>query len=359
MTLLLYSLEVSISSGNPYDTATGDIDPVCPYCNGVFVEKLGQQLEEFIDMTGSSNSVTSGSSSSSSHGGYIRLSDDNEVSDGAPVANQSSSAYADIEMTDASVPTWDLDNFIQDTVSNIQSASENIGRMVDQQSFQTATEGTTVAPSGGIDHGANTRNNSVPSIPPPEPVPTVPTQNPNDPITSFIHSLLGVGDGTDGGMDGGSTQVFTLGPLGSGMNVRNIGHGEDIADILHHILMNETSHRHVKATKEAIKKHCRKHHLRSQEDVTKYCSERASPSIFESTSSVVVGDESDGGNVTSQNGVPETNVAIKSCPITQSEFQVGDVIMRIHCCHSVFSRDSLMSWLSSNNTCPVCRTELT
>jgi len=47
-----------------------------------------------------------------------------------------------------------------------------------------------------------------------------------------------------------------------------------------------------------------------------------------------------------------------TCPITHSEFKVGDVLCEIKQCHHTFQYTEIMKWLDINTTCPVCRTHL-
>ena len=46
---------------------------------------------------------------------------------------------------------------------------------------------------------------------------------------------------------------------------------------------------------------------------------------------------------------------ITECPITQTEFTNDMNVIRINCCNHIFCRDSLLTWLTNHNTCPVCR----
>ncbi len=47
-----------------------------------------------------------------------------------------------------------------------------------------------------------------------------------------------------------------------------------------------------------------------------------------------------------------------TCPITLEEVCIGNRVMRINVCGHVFSQTALRQWFRSNNTCPVCRTEV-
>ena len=47
-----------------------------------------------------------------------------------------------------------------------------------------------------------------------------------------------------------------------------------------------------------------------------------------------------------------------TCPITLEDVSIGNPVMRINRCGHVFSQTALRRWFRSNNTCPVCRTEV-
>jgi hypothetical protein len=49
---------------------------------------------------------------------------------------------------------------------------------------------------------------------------------------------------------------------------------------------------------------------------------------------------------------------IVSCPITHQEFRIGDRIGRINRCGHVFSEQGLRRWVRTNNTCPMCRSDV-
>ena len=46
------------------------------------------------------------------------------------------------------------------------------------------------------------------------------------------------------------------------------------------------------------------------------------------------------------------------CPISLEPLQIGDVICEIRGCHHKFKRPNLMTWLTRNTNCPVCRYNL-
>ena len=47
-----------------------------------------------------------------------------------------------------------------------------------------------------------------------------------------------------------------------------------------------------------------------------------------------------------------------SCPITHQEFEIGDRIARINRCGHVFSEQGLRRWLITENSCPMCRSQV-
>jgi hypothetical protein len=48
---------------------------------------------------------------------------------------------------------------------------------------------------------------------------------------------------------------------------------------------------------------------------------------------------------------------VKECSICQEPFQEGETVMKLHCRH-LYHQDCVQSWLSSHNTCPLCRVEM-
>lgn len=99
-----------------------------------------------------------------------------------------------------------------------------------------------------------------------------------------------------------------------------VGLNGSMTDILHHILMHEQSHPHsTPASDEAIRR-------KATEII-----------INESSSEYIVGE---------------------CCCITQEPFVDGETALRMHCCEHMFKREAIMQWLSSHNTCPVCRSTI-
>jgi hypothetical protein len=93
------------------------------------------------------------------------------------------------------------------------------------------------------------------------------------------------------------------------------GGGTTFDDLLHHILMNETSHEGVPpASNEFIES------LRDNK-------------VDENTNLVELGE----------------------CSITQEPYEIGDIVCALPCNHS-FKREHIISWLKIHNTCPTCRT---
>jgi hypothetical protein len=92
--------------------------------------------------------------------------------------------------------------------------------------------------------------------------------------------------------------------------------GGNIDDVLHAILMNETSHANTPATPEAV---------------------------ANLTRSIILEDTPD-----------ETRKDLGECGITQEEFVVGDTAVTLPCGHN-YKEESILQWLSTSNTCPSCR----
>ncbi len=46
-----------------------------------------------------------------------------------------------------------------------------------------------------------------------------------------------------------------------------------------------------------------------------------------------------------------------SCPICQEEYERGDSVLKLPCAHAMH-QSCLKSWLTKNNSCPLCRHEL-
>jgi len=45
----------------------------------------------------------------------------------------------------------------------------------------------------------------------------------------------------------------------------------------------------------------------------------------------------------------------ETCPITMTNFTVGENISKINSCNHIFKTNALMRWLENHSTCPVCR----
>jgi hypothetical protein len=48
-----------------------------------------------------------------------------------------------------------------------------------------------------------------------------------------------------------------------------------------------------------------------------------------------------------------------TCPITQREFTPTDIVLKINSCNHIFDPQALLTWLSRNNACPMCRHNIT
>ena len=44
-----------------------------------------------------------------------------------------------------------------------------------------------------------------------------------------------------------------------------------------------------------------------------------------------------------------------TCPITQQEFNLNDIVLKINACNHCFNPQSLLTWLSRCGVCPLCR----
>ena len=54
----------------------------------------------------------------------------------------------------------------------------------------------------------------------------------------------------------------------------------------------------------------------------------------------------------------ERILAGDSCPICHNNFEDGEIIRRINSCHHYFHAGCIERWLTTNDTCPVCRGHL-
>ena len=44
-----------------------------------------------------------------------------------------------------------------------------------------------------------------------------------------------------------------------------------------------------------------------------------------------------------------------TCPISQNDFQTGDILCEINTCKHVFKQEEILRWFDINTSCPVCR----
>lgn len=162
--------------------------------------------------------------------------------------------------------------------------------------------------------------------------------------------------------------------LGGDLTPGNSGgsNGDALAELMHHILMNENSHPLAKpATADAIASFTRTVPLDTQEKLVRFCSENslAERARFATEDlqldhggDSVTPCEDSTANCDDPAGQEESRIPgmvdrmIICCPITQEQFVVNDEALLMTCCSHIFHRDALLSWLSSNSTCPVCRT---
>ena len=140
------------------------------------------------------------------------------------------------------------------------------------------------------------------------------TNNPRPPIPIPLHNIL---RRTTGNNENPSFREFAEGIIGNiGMFAGNNMSGVSFDDILHHILMHESSHAGRPP---------------------------ASEDLIDSLSRIVVTDE----NVND----------LGECNITLDQFQIGDIAVKLTCGHS-YKEDSITQWLKMHNSCPVCRLPL-
>lgn len=97
--------------------------------------------------------------------------------------------------------------------------------------------------------------------------------------------------------------------------MQNNGRGRSLDDLIHHLMMSETSHR----------------------------SFGTMPSVIDSLERVYVTDSSKA-------------LELGSCGISMDELVPGDVAIKLPCRH-VYKEDLIVQWLKSNHTCPTCRYE--
>lgn len=94
------------------------------------------------------------------------------------------------------------------------------------------------------------------------------------------------------------------------------GGGRSIDDIVHHLMMTESSHRSVGTL----------------------------PTAIDSLERIHI----------TENGVGAT---VGPCGISMDELVVGDTAIKLPCQH-IYKEELIVQWLISNHTCPVCRYEL-
>jgi E3 ubiquitin-protein ligase RNF115/126 len=102
-----------------------------------------------------------------------------------------------------------------------------------------------------------------------------------------------------------------------GEGVWNVGGGRTFEDLLHHIMMNDSSHAGVPP---------------------------ASERLIESLSRLQVTEETD---------LQE----LGECCISQEAFEIGELAVCLPCKHS-YKEEPIIHWLKMHNTCPVCRIQL-
>jgi len=264
------NVEVSASM----DAEVGEYQ--CTSCHGSFVEHLGQQLENFI-----AQPVTSQSP---------------DHDDMPPLEGPDSTTNEDLRGVTA-VGGGELGNFlIQRIVNRI------LGLGVQTRPSVQSTL-LTVLQQAALESG--------------RPVGIVVRQTTTARELALLTSLLGMGRGVSAEVGGnGSPDFASL--IGAAMGGGIGGEGRGFEDLLHHIMMNESSHAGAPpATDEVIQT------LHRQ--VVSYHQEQ-----------------------------PRLGV----CCISQEPFEEGDVAVTLPCSHS-YKEAPIVQWLRRHNSCPVCRYAIT
>jgi hypothetical protein len=132
-------------------------------------------------------------------------------------------------------------------------------------------------------------------------------------LNNLMNALLGTSRGI---FDGNGGPVFGGGPMGMGMAM-GAGNVRSFEDLLHHIMMNESSHAGVPPAADVM--------------------------IETLTREVVTAD---------------TNLQrLGECCISMEAFEPGDTAVSLPCGHS-YKQEPIVQWLRMHNTCPVCRVQL-
>lgn len=175
----------------------------------------------------------------------------------------------------------------------------------------------------------------------------IPLRQPMTGVSGILQGFLGEQDPI--------VQIFGRG-IGEGGNGGSGGSGW--ANLLHHILMNENSHAHSRpATAAAIAHYTREVPLRTHDELVKYCGSDSTVRRAMCDQDGSIGNSATTTSFVhgSSSSVLFSDDSILCCPITQEQFKVGDTAVLVTCCGILFQRDSLLSWLNSHDTCPICR----
>lgn len=128
-----------------------------------------------------------------------------------------------------------------------------------------------------------------------------------------VRTVSGSEEGHSGGLLGGLFAALTSARTSNGTAAN-----DSFESILHHILMNETSHAGVPPAEQALL------------------------------------DELDRQTVDPDN----LDMLRGECSISQDMFAVGDVVVSLPCGHR-YKEEPIVQWLRMHNTCPVCRLTVT
>jgi hypothetical protein len=251
-----YSANVSVLNVDESDEIK------CSQCGGEFVERLGQGLENFLTPQDESSATESP--------------DDLSPSGSVPATNNNVSNPTDGSALIQSIVNRVLGLGVQTRPSQstpilsiLQQAASNTGRPV----------------------GIVVRQPSTPQE------------------MEMIMSMMSSGGTALPGTSLGRLNRGSLETSGTGLGPR-FGNGSSLDDLLHYILMNETSHSgSPPASQETIDKLVRRTH-----------------------------------------NVQE----LGECYISQEPFTENDVAICLPCGHS-YKEESIIPWLRMHNTCPVCR----
>ncbi|RYG94532.1 hypothetical protein EON65_57345, partial [archaeon] len=264
------------------DESTGHVNSdreiLCDTCNSTFVEELDQGIEDFLEVEGDEDADLGedeefGDQDEESNPGTqedMYLSSDSSVSPPAPLGSNRAT-------------NSDAMNSLMQSLENITGAFNTTATNTVNQRVLRSTDG-------------------------PRPV-------------GMIFRQTTVNE-TDGSMGLSQGLLSLLGALASSRQ-QSTAHNPDalsnasFEQLLHHILMNESSHAGAPPASESLI-----------------------------------------AQLSRQTVTPDSHVDLKGeCSISQETFELGDMVVSLPCGHR-YKEDSIVHWLKMHNTCPVCRIEV-